>query len=162
VGHANADGRSRARIIRTRAGSFAEAADTTAAAFTARVQRTGRHELDGFGAEVHRSKEAALSIWTRRVRELAHVTLPAAEFLHRFQTSMGGALGIGCGGGAQEGRGSSNPVDLRKSMTDAHQRNGARLRPGWRAGRGTLQNKLENVRTSGCWRGCLPGRNRAT
>src|SRR5260370_40885464 len=38
---------------------FAEAADTTAAAFTDEIKRTGRQELEGFNEEVRRSADKA-------------------------------------------------------------------------------------------------------
>jgi len=47
---------------------FAEAADTTAAAFTDEVQRAGRHELDGFSEEFGVPPIALASTWTQRAR----------------------------------------------------------------------------------------------
>jgi hypothetical protein len=103
---------------------FAEAADTTAAAFTDEVQRTGRHELDGFGAELHRSKEAALSDMNAAREELARrVTSEQQEFLRRFQTSMGGALEAGVADARKKVEEGFEPLLASwKSMTDAHQK----------------------------------------
>src|SRR5882724_4261913 len=103
---------------------FAEAADTTAAAFTDEVQRTGRHELDGFGAELHRSKEAAQSDMNAAREELARrVTSEQQEFLRRFQTSMGGALEAGVADARRKVEEGFEPLLASwKSMTDAHQK----------------------------------------
>lgn len=103
---------------------FAEAADTTAAAFTDEVQRTGRHELDGFGAELHRSKEEARSEMNAAREELAHrVTSEQQEFLHRFQTSMGGALEAGVADARKKVEEGFEPLLASwKSMTNTHQK----------------------------------------
>jgi hypothetical protein len=127
---------------------FAEAADTTAAAFTDEVQRTGRHELDGFGAEVHRSKEAALSNMDAAREELAHrVTSEQQEFLHRFQTSMGGALESGVAEARKKVEEGFEPLLTSwKSMTDAHQKEMERAygQIGEQAAE-HYKSKLENV-----------------
>src|SRR5712692_5217476 len=103
---------------------FAEAADTTAAAFTDEVQRTGRQELDGFGAELQRSKEEARSEMNAAREELAHrVTSEQQEFLRRFQTSMGGALEAGVADARKKVEEGFEPLLASwKSMTDAHQK----------------------------------------
>jgi len=108
----------RARVL------FAEAADTTAAAFTDEVQRTGRQELDGFGAELQRSKEEARSEMNAAREELAHrVTSEQQEFLRRFQTSMGGALEAGVADARKKVEEGFEPLLASwKSMTDAHQK----------------------------------------
>jgi vacuolar-type H+-ATPase subunit E/Vma4 len=102
---------------------FAEAADTTAAAFTDEVQRTGRQELDGFGKELQRSKEVARSDMNAAREELAHrVTSEQQEFLHRFQASMGGALEAGVADARKKVEEGFEPLLASwKSMTDAHQ-----------------------------------------
>jgi hypothetical protein len=127
---------------------FAEAADTTAAAFTDEVQRTGRHELDGFGAEVHRSKEAALSNMDAAREELAHrVASEQQEFLHRFQTSMGGALESGVAEARKKVEEGFEPLLTSwKSMTDAHQKEMERAygQIGEQAAE-HYKSKLENV-----------------
>jgi len=127
---------------------FAEAADTTAAAFTDEVQRTGRHELDGFGAELHRSKEAALSDMNAAREELARrVTSEQQEFLRRFQTSMGGALEAGVADARKKVEEGFEPLLASwKSMTDAHQKEMERAygQIGEQAAE-HYKSKLENV-----------------
>ena len=127
---------------------FAEAADTTAAAFTDEVQRTGRHELDGFGAELHRSKEAALSDMNTAREELARrVTSEQQEFLRRFQTSMGGALEAGVADARKKVEEGFEPLLASwKSMTDEHQKEMERAygQIGEQAAE-HYKSKLENV-----------------
>jgi len=75
---------------------FAEAADTTAAAFTDEIQRTGRQELEGFNEEVRRSTEGArVQLDAVRVELVQKTTAEQEGFLRRFQSSMGGALEAG-------------------------------------------------------------------
>jgi len=107
----------RARVL------FAEAADTTAAAFTDEIQRTGRQELEGFGSELQRSSEAsrtemiaAGADFTRRL------TAEQEAFLHRFQGALGGTVEAGVAEmqkRVQEGFGPL--LETWKSMTEAHQ-----------------------------------------
>lgn len=127
---------------------FAEAADTTAAAFTDEVQRTGRHELDGFGAELHRSKEAALSDMNAAREELAHrVTSEQQEFLRRFQAGMGSALEAGVADARKKVEEGFEPLLASwKSMTDAHQKEMERAygQIGEQAAE-HYKSKLENV-----------------
>jgi hypothetical protein len=102
---------------------FAEAADTTAAAFTDEIQRTGRQELDGFGEELRRStSEARTEMNAARVEMAQRVTSEQEDFLRRFQGAMGGALETGIAEAqkrVQEGFGLL--LEAWKSMTDAHQ-----------------------------------------
>lgn len=127
---------------------FAEAADTTAAAFTDEVQRTGRHELDGFGAELHRSKEATLSDMNVAREELARrVTSEQQEFLRRFQAGMGGALEAGVADARKKVEEGFEPLLASwKSMTDAHQKEMERAygQIGEQAAE-HYRSKLENV-----------------
>jgi hypothetical protein len=101
---------------------FADAADTTAAAFTDEIQRTGRQELDGFGDELRRSVEAAgAQMDAARAEFSQHVTAEQEDFLRRFQGAMGGALEVGIAEAqtrVQEGFGPL--LDSWKAMTDAH------------------------------------------
>ena len=103
---------------------FAEAADTTAAAFTDVVQRTGRQELDGFGEELRRSTEASRSeINAARMQTAHRLTIEQQEFLQRFQSSMGGALEAGVADAKKRVEAGFEPLlDSWKSMTDAHQK----------------------------------------
>jgi hypothetical protein len=102
---------------------FAEAADTTAAAFTDEVQRTGRHELQGFHEEVHRSEESARRQLDSARQELAQQTTAEQEsFLRRFQSSLGGALEAGVAEAQKKVSEGFGPLlDSWKAMTVAHQ-----------------------------------------
>jgi vacuolar-type H+-ATPase subunit E/Vma4 len=127
---------------------FADAADTTAAAFTDEVQRTGRQELDGFGAELQRSKEEARSEMNAAREELAHrVTSEQQEFLRRFQAAMGGALEAGVADARKKVEEGFEPLLASwKSMTDAHQKEMERTygHMGEQAAE-QYKSKLENV-----------------
>jgi len=102
---------------------FAEAADTTAAAFTDAVQRTGRQELDGFNEEVRRSNDAARQQLDNARMELSQKTTTEQEaFLRRFQSSMGGALEAGVAEAQKKVSEGFGPLlESWKAMTAAHQ-----------------------------------------
>src|SRR6202521_2319792 len=102
---------------------FAEAADTTAAAFTDEIQRTGRQELDGFGEELRRStNEARTEMNAAQVEMAQRVTSEQEDFLRRFQGAMGGALETGIAEAQKRVQEGFGPLrDAWKSMTDAHQ-----------------------------------------
>jgi hypothetical protein len=102
---------------------FAEAADTTAAAFTDEVQRTGRRELDGFNEEVRRSADGArLQLDAARVEFAQQTTAEQEGFLRRFQSSMGGALEAGVAEAQKKVSEGFGPLlDSWKAMTVAHQ-----------------------------------------
>jgi len=75
---------------------FAEAADTTTAAFMDEVQRQGRRELDGFAeavkqtaAETHRDFAASREALAQQL------TAEQDNFLRRFQAGMANALDSG-------------------------------------------------------------------
>jgi hypothetical protein len=75
---------------------FAEAADTTAAAFTDEVQRTGRQELEGFGQELRRSSEESHSqMSAARADFTRQLTSDQQEFLQRFQGTISGTVEAG-------------------------------------------------------------------
>jgi hypothetical protein len=95
---------------------FAEAADTTAAAFTDEIQRTGRQELDGFNQELARSTEQANA-------ELAlRLSAEQEGFLKRFHSALGGALEAGVTEAQKKVSEGFTPLLAQwKSMTDAHQ-----------------------------------------
>jgi len=103
---------------------FAEAADTTAAAFTDEVQRTGRRELEGFIAEVQHSAEGGRQQLDAARVELSQKTTADQEaFLRRFQTSMSGALEAGVAEAQKKVTEGFGPLlDAWKAMTSAHQR----------------------------------------
>jgi hypothetical protein len=102
---------------------FAEAADTTAAAFTDEVQRTGRQELDGFNQEVQRSTAGArLQMDAARMEIALQTTAEQEAFLKRFQSSMGGALEAGVAETQKKVSEGFGPLlDSWKAMTVAHQ-----------------------------------------
>jgi hypothetical protein len=102
---------------------FAEAADTTAAAFTDEVQRTGRQELDGFNEELRRSVDAVQLQMEAARRDIAEQTSAEQEsFLRRFQSSLGGALEAGVAEAQKKVSDGFGPLlDSWKSMTVAHQ-----------------------------------------
>jgi hypothetical protein len=127
---------------------FADAADTTAAAFTDEVQRTGRQELDGFGDELRRSVEATgAQMEAARAEFSQHVTAEQENFLRRFQGAMGGAIEAGIAEAqtrVQEGFGPL--LDSWKAMTEAHQKEMERVygQMGEHAAE-QYKGKLENV-----------------
>jgi len=101
---------------------FAEAADTTAAAFTDEIQRTGRQELEGFNGEVQRSTDGArLQLDASRMDMVQKTTAEQDAFLRRFQSSMGGALEAGVSEAQKKVSEGFGPLlDSWKAMTVAH------------------------------------------
>jgi hypothetical protein len=96
---------------------FAEAADTTSAAFTDEIQRTGRHELDGFNEELQRSANEARADMGRQI------TAEQEGFLRRFHGALGDALEAGVTEAQKKvSEGFAPLLELWKSMTDAHQK----------------------------------------
>ena len=75
---------------------FAEAADTTSAAFTDEIQRNARLELDGLTELTkHSLQESRDRLDTARVEFGQKLTTQQEEFLRRFQTAMNDAVGRG-------------------------------------------------------------------
>jgi hypothetical protein len=75
---------------------FAEAADTTTAAFMDEIQRHGRRELDGFADAVKQtSAESQREFLASREALAQQLTLEQEDFLRRFQAGMAGALESG-------------------------------------------------------------------
>jgi hypothetical protein len=75
---------------------FAEAADTTSAAFTDEIQRTARQELEGFTELANRSvEESRERLDATREEFNQKLTTQQEEFLRRFQTAMNEAVGKG-------------------------------------------------------------------
>jgi len=105
----------RASFERARA-LFAEAADTTSAAFVDEIQRTARQELGGYNEELRRSTAQ------ERTELAQQVTTEQEAFLKRFQDSLGGALQMGVAE-AQKAvyEGFAPLLEQWKTMTDAHQ-----------------------------------------
>src|SRR5260370_39929543 len=102
---------------------FGEAADRTAAAFTDEVQHTGRRELEGFNAEVRRSRdEARQQLDAARVEFAQQTTTEQESFLRRFQSSMGGALEAGVAEARKkESEGCGPLLESLKAMTAGEQ-----------------------------------------
>jgi len=103
---------------------FAEAAETTSAAFIDEIQRHARQDLDGFEAELQRSK-----VETRIQLEAAHseltqkVTTEQEDFLRRFQNGMSGAMEAGVAEANQRVQAGFEPLlESWKSMTGSQQR----------------------------------------
>jgi hypothetical protein len=75
---------------------FAEAADTTTAAFTDEIQRHGRQELDGFAEAVKQtSAETHREFLASRESLAQQLTAEQENFLRRFQAGMANALDSG-------------------------------------------------------------------
>lgn len=75
---------------------FAEAADTTTAAFMDEIQRHGRQELDGFTEAVKQTSAETQRGFVASQEALAQqLTAEQETFLRRFQTGMAGALESG-------------------------------------------------------------------
>ncbi len=127
---------------------FAEAADTTAAAFTDEVQRTGRHELEGFNEEVRRSRdEARQQLEAARVEVAQQTTSEQEAFLRRFQSSLGGTLEAGIAEAQKKiSEGFGPLLDSWKATTTAHQQEmqGIYTHMGGQAAE-QYKSRLENV-----------------
>lgn len=75
---------------------FAEAADTTSAAFTDEIQRNARQELEGFAELTNRSLEESRERLDTARMDFSHkLTTQQEEFLRRFQSEMNDAVGRG-------------------------------------------------------------------
>ncbi len=74
-------------------GLFAEAADTTSAAFTDEIQRNARQELDGFNELMNKSVELSREKLDATRVEISHkITAEQEEFLRRFNASMSNSV----------------------------------------------------------------------
>ncbi len=95
---------------------FAEAADTTTAAFIDEIQRTARQELGGYNEELRRST-------TQERTELAQqISSEQEAFLKRFQESLGSVLQTRVAEVQKTVSEGFGPLlDQWKTMTDAHQ-----------------------------------------
>ena len=72
---------------------FAEAADTTSAAFTDEIQRNARQELEGFGQLINRSVEQSRERLDAARSDFEYkLTTHQEEFLKRFQAAMNDAV----------------------------------------------------------------------
>jgi hypothetical protein len=102
---------------------FAEAADTTSAAFTDEIQRHGREELDGFADAVKETASASYAHLQSSRAELAQqTTAEQEEFLQRFRGALAGALETGVSEArAKVQEGFAPLLESWKQMTTAHQ-----------------------------------------
>jgi hypothetical protein len=103
---------------------FAEAAETTTAAFIDEIQRHARQDLEGFETELKRS-----SVQTRTEMEAARselvqkVTTEQENFLRRFQEGMAGAMDAGVAEANQRVQAGFEPLlESWRSMTGTQQR----------------------------------------
>ena len=101
---------------------FAEAAETTTAAFTDEIQRQARQELDGFGQETQRSLgETRRQLDAAREELSSRVTAEQETFLRQFQTSMGSAVERGVAdANARVKAGMSPLLESWQSTVEAH------------------------------------------
>jgi hypothetical protein len=101
---------------------FAEAAETTTAAFTDEIQRQARQELDGFGEEARRSLGETRSQLDAARAELSEkVTADQGAFLRQFQAAMGGAVERGVAEANTKVKAGMSPLlESWQSTIDAH------------------------------------------
>jgi hypothetical protein len=104
-------------------GLFAEAAETTTAAFTDEIQRTARTELAGFGDEVQRTAgEMRGQIETTRLELALRTTAEQEDFLKRFQTGMHRAMESSVAEARKSVESSFAPLlDTVRGVAQAHQ-----------------------------------------
>jgi hypothetical protein len=102
---------------------FAEAADTTSAAFTDEIQRHGREELAGFGGAVSETAAASFAQLQASRAEIVHETTAAqAEFLHQFRGALSGALESGINEAREKVQAGFAPLlESWKQMTETYQ-----------------------------------------
>jgi hypothetical protein len=103
---------------------FAEAADTTTAAFIDEIQRHARQDLDGFEAELKRSSvETRTEMEAARSELVQKVTTEQENFLRRFQEGMVGAMDAGVAEANQRVQAGFEPLlESWRSMTGGQQR----------------------------------------
>jgi hypothetical protein len=103
---------------------FAEAADTTTAAFIDEIQRHARQDLDGFEAELKRSSvETRTEMEAARSELVQKVTTEQENFLRRFQEGMAGAMDAGVAQANQRVQAGFEPLlESWRSMTGGQQR----------------------------------------
>jgi hypothetical protein len=111
------DGFEKARAL------FAEAAETTSAAFIDEIQRSARRDLEGFEIELQRSSAESRDQMHAAHSELTHkVTSEQENFLRRFQDGMTGAVEAGVAEAGQRVKAGFEPLlDSWKAMTGAQQ-----------------------------------------
>jgi len=135
----------RARVL------FAEAADTTAAAFTDESAH-GRKRL-GIHEETQRSTVARQQLDAARM-ELRRNDRPNKRLPARFQSSMGGALRSGCGRAQKKCLKGAPLLDSWKAMTVAHQQEMQSIIGQMANKPRSIQEPLEKCfKPVDCWRG---------
>jgi hypothetical protein len=127
---------------------FAEAADTTTAAFMDEIQRHGRRELDGFAEAVKQtSAENTRQFAASREVLAEQLTAEQENFLRRFQAGMSSALDSGIREAQEKITAGFGPLlDSWKAMSEQQQtemRAGLAKISGEAAGE--YKNRLENV-----------------
>lgn len=130
---------------------FADAADTTLAAFTDEIQRQARQELDGLNEEITRSAgDARRELETVRAEHSMYVTAQQEDFLRRFQERMQGVMDNGVTEAHGKIQASLGPLlHSWKSMTETHQAEmqAAHTQMSDQAAR-QYRDRLENVSNS--------------
>jgi hypothetical protein len=127
---------------------FAEAADTTTAAFTDEVQRQARRELDGFTETVKQSAvESDRQFAVSRGVLAQRLTAEQENFLQRFQAEMASALENGVHEAQEKINDGFLPIwESWKAMTEKQQ---AELRASMAdlstAATGEFKSRLDNV-----------------
>ena len=101
---------------------FAEAAETTSAAFTDEIQRQARQELKGFSEETqHSLGETRVQLDAARAELAQKVTVEQEAFLRQFQAGMRGAMERGVAdANARVKAGLAPLLDSWKTTVDAH------------------------------------------
>src|SRR5262249_25303325 len=102
---------------------FAEAADTTSAAFTDEIQRHGREELEGFSDAVRDTSNTSFAqLQASRAEIVQQTTAEQEEFLQRFRGALTGALETGIGEAREKVQSGFAPLlESWKQMMEAHQ-----------------------------------------
>jgi len=127
---------------------FAEAADTTTAAFMDEIQRQGRRELDGFTEAVKQtSAETHQQFVASREALARQLTTEQENFLRRFQAGMANALDSGIREAQEKVTAGFGPLlESWKAMSE-QQQNDVRASLAKISGEaaGEYKNRLENV-----------------
>jgi len=102
---------------------FAEAADTTSAAFTDEIQRQGREELTGFGDAVRETAGASFAqIQASRAEVAQQTTSEQEEFCSASRGALSGALESGIGEAREKVQEGFAPLlESWKQMAEAHE-----------------------------------------
>jgi hypothetical protein len=127
---------------------FAEAADTTTAAFMDEIQRHGRRELDGFAEAVkHTTADTHREFTASREALARQLTSEQESFLRRFQAGMASALDSGIREAQEKVSAGFGPLlDSWKAMSEQQQNEvKANLAKISSDATGEYKSRLENV-----------------